>query len=113
MNKSTTSKRVRCACLPCRKGKLGCEEARPCSKCRHRGIPEQCVSGNSSSEDSLSCDSSSPSTPISFKEETPVLDFTEMNFDYPAAQDIEFFIDDQISSGSLWIELENEFLRDM
>jgi hypothetical protein len=36
-------KRVQSACIPCRKGKLGCDESRPCSKCRHRGIPEQCI----------------------------------------------------------------------
>jgi hypothetical protein len=40
---SQYKKRTPIACEPCRKGKLGCEHARPCSKCLHRGIEHLCI----------------------------------------------------------------------
>jgi hypothetical protein len=40
---SIVKKKVQCACEPCRKSKIGCDHQRPCSRCRHRGIQDQCV----------------------------------------------------------------------
>jgi hypothetical protein len=38
-----TKTRVGCACLPCRKAKARCDHEIPCSRCKRKGIQDQCV----------------------------------------------------------------------
>jgi hypothetical protein len=39
-------KKVKCACIPCMKSKLGCDQARPCSRCVRKKTEHLCVDKN-------------------------------------------------------------------
>jgi hypothetical protein len=36
-------KKVKNACVPCTRSKLGCDQTRPCRRCLKRGIGDQCI----------------------------------------------------------------------
>ena len=56
-------RKLRAACLYCRRSHLVCEEARPCSRCVKRGIGDRCTDSPDESSISTSTSTSIPSAP--------------------------------------------------